>query len=95
LILGDDKTGRDSAGIKWSEGNNVYTLQLSKTGLQLMQQSNNENKKSLLFANREIEKNDEIYSSLGTTCIDYCILINNKDFLFNDIYTKVKISLTI
>src|SRR5206468_5543532 len=39
MIHGDNKTGRDSAGIKWTDGNNVYTLRLSKPGLQLMQQS--------------------------------------------------------
>jgi len=80
-ILGDDKTGRDSAGIKWSEGNNVYTLRLSRTGLQLLQQANNDNKKSLLFENREIEKNDEIWYSLKVGILENAINVYVNDLL--------------
>jgi len=81
MILGDDKTGRDSAGIKWSDGNNVYTLRLSKTGLQLMQQSNNDSEKSLLFENREIEKNDEIWYSLKVGILENSINVYVNDLL--------------
>ena len=81
MILGDGKTGRDSAGIKWSEGDNVYTLRLSKTGLQLMRQSNNDSEKSLLFENRQIEKYDEIWYSLKVGILENSINVYVNDLL--------------
>jgi hypothetical protein len=84
-ILGDDKTAKDSAGIKWIEGNNTYTVQLSKKGLQLMQKSTNDHKKSLLFQNRETEKNDEMWYSLKVV-----ILENSTNVYVNDLL-KIKV----
>ena len=60
-ILPENKTGKDSAGIKWKEGNTVYVVYITSGGLELRQQTTNDNRTSLLFQNAEIDKNDGIW----------------------------------
>ena len=60
-ILPENKTGKDSAGIKWKEGNTVYVVYITSGGLELRQQTTDDNRTSLLFQNAEIDKNDGIW----------------------------------
>jgi hypothetical protein len=57
-IHDENKTGKDMVGLKWTEGEKVYAVYLSSTGLELRNQSKNDNKTFLLSKNTDIKKND-------------------------------------
>lgn len=81
-VLAENKTGKDSVGIKWREGNKVYVVYLTRGGLELRQAAtNNNNKPSLLFQNAEIDKNDGIWYLLKVASLKDSISIYLNDEL--------------
>lgn len=72
-ILGENKTGQDLSGLKWSDGGKDYFLYLSNQGLEIGQQSQNNNKTSFSFTNTRIEKNDWAWYKLGVVSLDKSI----------------------
>lgn len=84
-ILGGNKTGIDTAGLKWSDGEKVYFVSLSNKGLELREQSTNGGNTILLSQNSEIKKNDLMW---------YLIKIENLENSINvyvDNLLKIKV----
>jgi hypothetical protein len=63
-IRGENKTGEDTAGLKWREGNTTYTVSLSNKGLELRRQLSSDDPTLLLSQNSEIKRNDGVWYSL-------------------------------
>jgi hypothetical protein len=63
-IRGDNKTGEDTAGLKWREGNTTYTVSVSNKGLELKRQLSSDDPTLLLSQNSEIKRNDWVWYSL-------------------------------
>lgn len=57
-ILGENKTGKDSVGLKWTDGKDTYFVLLSSKGLELRRQIPNQDDNILLAQNSEVKKND-------------------------------------
>jgi hypothetical protein len=63
-IRDENKTGGDTAGLKWREGNTTYTVSVSNKGLELRRQLSNYDPILLLSQNSEIKRNDWVWYSL-------------------------------
>jgi hypothetical protein len=63
-IQGENKTGGDTAGLKWREGNATYTVSVSNKGLELRRQLSSDDPTLLLSQNSEIKRNDGVWYSL-------------------------------
>jgi hypothetical protein len=63
-IRDENKTGGDTAGLKWREGNTTYTVSVSNKGLELRRQLSSYDPTLLLSQNSEIKRNDWVWYSL-------------------------------
>ena len=81
MILGENNTGDDTAGLKWLEGKNTYIVSLSNRGLELKRQLSNDSKTLLLSQNTEIKKNDGVWYSLKVENLENSINIYLDDLL--------------
>ena len=81
MILGENKTGDDTAGLKWREGKNTYIVSLSNRGLELKRQLSNDSRTLLLAQNTEIKKNDWVWYSLKIVNLENSINIYLDDLL--------------
>ena len=81
MILGENKTGQDTAGLKWLEGKNTYIVSLSNRGLELKRQLSNDSRTLLLAQNTEIKKNDWVWYSLKIVNFENSINIYLDDLL--------------
>jgi hypothetical protein len=63
MIIGENKTGEDTAGIKWSVGDKIYHLYVSDNGLALTKRSPNyyDNDEILIAQNTEVNKKDWLW----------------------------------
>ena len=74
-INGENKTGKDLAGIRWMEGNKTYFLALMDKGLELRQQVLKDSDYTLLSQNSEIKKNDGIWYSIKIESLENSVKI--------------------
>ena len=87
-ILGENKTGKDTAGLKWIEGDTTYFVSLSNNGLESRRQISNEDDDSLLAQNSEIKKNDWLWYSIKIQNLE------NSTNIYVDNLLKIKIPRT-
>jgi hypothetical protein len=88
-ILNVTNTGKDSAGLKWLEGNKTNFISLSDGGLELTQQASPEDNKSiLLYQNGEVAKNVGRWYSLKVAFLD------NSTNIYVDDELKMKVPRT-
>jgi hypothetical protein len=80
-INGENKTGKDVAGIRWMEGNKTYFLSLSDKGLELRQQVSKDGDYLLLSQNSEIKKNDWTWYSIKIETLEKSVNIYVDDLL--------------
>ena len=81
MILGENKTGDDTAGLKWLEGKDTYIVSLSNRGLELKRQLSNDSRTLLLAQNTEVKKNDWVWYSLKVVNLENSINIYLDDLL--------------
>jgi hypothetical protein len=62
-IIGENKPSKDTAGLKWIEGNTTYSVSLSNNGLELRRQNQNQDDSLLLVRNSEVKKNHWLWYS--------------------------------
>lgn len=74
-ILGENKTGKDSAGLRWIEGGTTYFVTLTNNGLELRRQLSNEDNNVLLAQNSEVKKKDWIGYSIKIRILENSINI--------------------
>jgi hypothetical protein len=74
-INGENKTGKDLAGIRWVEGNKTYFLALMDKGLELRQQVLKDGDYILLSQNSEIKKNDWIWYSIKIESLENSVKV--------------------
>jgi hypothetical protein len=72
-IRGENKTGEDTAGLKWREGNTTYTVSVSNNGLELRRQLSSDDPILLLAQNSEIKRNDGVSYSLKIESLENSI----------------------
>jgi hypothetical protein len=80
-IIGENKTGKDSAGVRWVEGTKTYFLALTDKGLELRQQVVKDGDYILLSQNSEIKKNDWIWYSIKIESLENSIKVYIDDLL--------------
>lgn len=80
-INGENKTGKDAAGIRWIEGAKTYFLSLSDKGLELRQQVSKDADYLLLSQNSEIKKNDWLWYSIKIESLEKSINVYVNDLL--------------
>ena len=80
-INGENKTGKDVAGIRWIEGTKTYFLSLSDKGLELRQQVSKDGDYLLLSQNSEIKKNDWTWYSIKIETLEKSVNIYVDDLL--------------
>ena len=81
MILGENNTGDDTAGLKWLEGKNTYIVSLSNRGLELKRQLSNDSRTLLLAQDTEVKKNDGVWYSLKIVNLENSINIYLNDLL--------------
>ena len=81
VILGENNTGDDTAGLKWLEGKNTYIVSLSNRGLELKRQLSNDSRTLLLAQDAEVKKNDGVWYSLKVVNLENSINIYLDDLL--------------
>ena len=80
-ISGENKTGKDLAGIRWIEGNKTYFLALTDKGLELRQQVLKDGDYVILSQNSEIKKNDWIWYSIKIESLENSVKVYVDDLL--------------
>jgi hypothetical protein len=80
-INGENKTGKDVAGIKWIEGTKTYFLALTGKGLELRLQVLKDGDYTLLSQNSQIKKNDWIWYSIKIESLENSINVYVDDLL--------------
>ena len=83
--LNETKTGKGISGIKWSDGNRTYFVSLSDKGLQLREQTTNDDKTLLLAQNSQVENNVGIWYLLKIA------ILNNSINVYVDNILKAKV----
>jgi hypothetical protein len=84
-VLNDSKTGKGIWGIKWGEGNRTYFVSLSDKGLQLREQTTNDDKTLLLVQNSQVE------NDVGRWYVLKIALLNNSINVYVDNVLKAKV----
>jgi len=72
-ILGENKTGKDSAGLRWIEDGTTYFVTLTNNGLELRRQLPNDDDNLLLAQNSEVKKNDWVGYSIKIRILENSI----------------------
>jgi hypothetical protein len=83
--LNETKTGKGNSGIKWSDGNRTYFVSLSDKGLQLREQTTNDDKTLLLAQNSQVENDVGIWYLLKIA------ILNNSINVYVDNVLKAKV----
>ena len=83
--LDESKTGKGISGIKWSEGNRIYFVSLSDKGLQLREQTTNDDKTLLLIQNSQVKNNVGMWYLLKIQ------ILNNSINVYVDNILKAKV----
>ena len=60
--LDETKSGKGTSGLKWTEGNRTYFVSLSDKGLQLREQTSNDDGKVLLSQNTQVKNDNAIWN---------------------------------
>ena len=81
MILGENNTGDDTAGLKWLEGKNTYIVSLSNRGLELKRQFSNDSRTLLLAHYADVKKNYGVWYSLKVMNLENSINIYLDDLL--------------
>ncbi|HXW11965.1 MAG TPA: hypothetical protein VD694_04325 [Nitrososphaeraceae archaeon] len=63
-IISENKDRNNDVKLKWSQGDTEYYVSLSKAGIELYRQSENQSDKTSLFKNMEIEKKDHFWYTI-------------------------------
>jgi hypothetical protein len=80
-ILGENKTGKDSVGLKWTDGKDYYFVLLSSKGLELRRQIPNQDDNILLAQNSEVKKNDGTWYKVKIVNLENSIRVYVDDLL--------------
>ncbi len=73
-ILNENKTGKDSSGLRWMDGKDTYSVILSSKGLELRRQVQNQDN-ILIAQNSEVKKNDGVWYKLKIVNLDKSIRV--------------------
>jgi len=85
----DNNTGKDTSGLKWSEGKKIYFVSLSNKGLELREQTTNDDKPLLLSQNSQVRKDAGLW---------YLVKIenlNNSINVYVDNMLKIKVPINL
>jgi len=84
-ILDKNNTGKDTSGLKWSEGKKIYFVSLSNKGLELREQTTNDDNSLLLSQNSQVKKD------VGLWYLVKIENLNNSINVYVDNMLKIKV----
>ncbi|HKQ21589.1 MAG TPA: hypothetical protein VJS91_06090, partial [Nitrososphaeraceae archaeon] len=90
-INGENKTGKDLAGIKWIEGDKTYFLAVTDKGLELRQQVLKDGEYVLLSQNFEIKKNDWIWYPIKIESLENSVKVYVDNLLKMNIQKDISV----